>query len=366
MDTEKLSVKTFGITSEDIQHNLSGYVDKITKKSWEKLEKRFASKEDYVKILYYFRFRKKLPCKEIVQQLRISSPSRISITYEDLGWSWRYEGGFDEVVKQYNEEKNEICELVGHFNFESLEETVKEEFNRYYETVKDIKIGKYYKKLGFQNKIDYLQTLYYFVKVKNLTSQEIANYFNCNLRSMQRYLKEINLNLDKQTANLLIAIKQKRNYKQSFKNARLTAIKWLIENGLFGTIEENLARTYLNENLPKYLDTNKYEVVVGLNTNSIIAPKQIDIPIIIISKSKGIYHKFAIEFNGDNYHKDNKRENDKVNILSKNGWTYLSVLYNTRGSKLQNEVYGKIEDQLDVCCENIRNIVTGGRYENVL
>jgi len=90
----------------------------------------------------------------------------------------------------------------------------------------------------------------------------------------------------------------------------------------------------------------KYEIIVGYNEYGILLDKEVDIPIIIIDNEENKFHKFAIEYNGDYFHKY-RQSGDilKENRLTNNGWNlyYIEHPDNTDYTNIEEQVKRVIE-----------------------
>lgn len=354
----KLSAKTFDIDVQKIEYidKLKEIAQKISSIARTKYLERYETIEDYVIIHYYFRFVELLTCKQIMEKLNLKNPTRVSLAYSGLGWNWGYEGNFEEVTRQYEEDVQSLNK-INNISPEEIEQKLKDDndFLIYFDKFKNEKLRHIHQKMGFKTPDQYIKKMYYLVKHENLTSQQLARLFNIHGRLMQKHLVKINLNMDIQTANEKAVMNGRRNFKKSSNNARKTTINNIIKNGLFGTQEENIARSSLETLLIDYFDSVQYEIIVGINSHYIIPPKEVDIPLILINKTTQQIFKIAIEFNGDGYHKND--DGVKKELLIKNGWKYYSIWYRDNTSHFQKEVYGSITEQLKRCCSDIKNLI---------
>ena len=105
---------------------------------------------------------------------------------------------------------------------------------------------------------------------------------------------------------------KRRDYKQVEITKRHTMVNTLAYDGVFGSHTESVIRTLLAAKLENVF-ANKFEIVVGLNTRTIIPPREIDIPIIFIRKVDSTTYKFAIEV--DDYDEEKYKGQSIMNIV---------------------------------------------------
>jgi hypothetical protein len=143
----------------------------------------------------------------------------------------------------------------------------------------------------------------------------------------------------------------RRNYSSIIHTGRTTLNNSILKKGQFGSNLENLIRNKFSSCLVEYINTNNYEVVVGINNRNIIPPKEVDIPVIIIDVIRGLFFKFAIELNGEIYHSEIDRENIKCQELVNKGLV-LFTIWQFGSTRTQTE-YGDMETQIREICKAI-------------
>lgn len=185
-----------------------------------------------------------------------------------------------------------------------------------------------------------------------LTTLHMARYLDVKDDSLFLKMKQLGWSYSAKESQE-IAGKKSRNYGDILRKSRKTRMTELLDKGdLSGSVVESTTRSILNEELGLFLSDN-YEVIVGVSNRNIITPYEVDIPIIIIHNDKT--YKFAIEFNGEHCH-INEKDNNKKDMLVQKGWNYLCI-EQCSNSKTQKELYGSIEDQITKVCEDIRTII---------
>ncbi len=201
--------------------------------------------------------------------------------------------------------------------------------------------------------INYCQKLlFYLLKIQKLTTWQIATYYNIDQRYFQRRIKNLGLNKTHRDGNI-DAVKQRvREYDKIQKSRRKTTLEYMSEQFLMGSIKENYFRTYLAETLPEYINTQNYDVIVGVNTLNI---REIDIPIMIYNISNGQVTRICVEYHGESFHRNDSDK--KKNQLIQRGWKYIAIWDVSTNVELKNK-YGTIDEQLTGCCNYIRKCVS--------
>lgn len=65
-------------------------------------------------------------------------------------------------------------------------------------------------------------------------------------------------------------------------------------------------------------------MIIGTNAVGIVKDKEIDIPVIVFNNLNGIYVKIAVEYNGEEYHKEVDQK--KLKLLNESNWIYYEVI----------------------------------------
>ena len=104
-----------------------------------------------------------------------------------------------------------------------------------------------------------------------------------------------------------------------------------------------------------YFYEDYYEVVIGTNAVGIIKDKEIDIPVIVFNSSNGACIKIAVEYNGEEYHKE--EDIKKLKLLKESNWIYYEVIERNndgshRGIKFIKEKAREAAKELKVIVEN--------------
>ncbi|MFI3213557.1 MAG: hypothetical protein R3Y24_09445 [Eubacteriales bacterium] len=151
----------------------------------------------------------------------------------------------------------------------------------------------------------------------------------------------------------------RRNYKKVLEHGRKTMIQNSYETGMAGSKAENICRGLLGIQLPIILGEDYYSII-GINDKSIIAPFEIDIPVVVIEKRSEKIYKFAVEFNGTYWHKNDQEDERKRQRLIDCGWQYIALNHNV--AVLDSKYKEVFEDDIEYISNMIkRNIAEKNR-----
>lgn len=192
----------------------------------------------------------------------------------------------------------------------------------------------------------------------NLTCTEMANLYNVNIRTLERWLTKYGWKFTRVEAQQLAASKS-RDYAAIKITRKKTALNRMMETEIFGSKIEDYARYKLNLDLTEKL--KECQVIVGVNNISII-PMEIDIPIIIFSNNN--LYKYAVEVNGDYNHKRkalSKREIKKSELLKESSFKLIRIYTKSYANKEGKIIYKELENKLlileDMIIQEILNDV---------
>ncbi len=364
---QRLEMKNFNTDKNSIESDLTVYIDFVentfTYACKSVILNKFVTIEDYVYILYYLRFEKQLSYSEIGKKIYPENKNFHNSAYvEYLRLGLNFSTNYDETKEKFTDEQNKLRVIkeksytisVNELNLAHIET------DEYYALIENFKRkflqnfyhSKVYSKYGYHNLEDYFKGFYYFVKVCEISTPQISRLFGYSSTEIKNRLREMGLSIDIKTAQENAVKHNRRNYKNTLLAGRKSVNKYLSKNASFGSILENSIRNKFAVSIAGYINTSKYEVVIGINNKSIIAPKEVDIPIIIIDSLKKKVYKFAVEINGDIFHKDDDREKIKIKLLNNKNWIYYSI-WQSHSTKEQKVKYGTIEEQINQICINI-------------
>jgi hypothetical protein len=352
---KKIAMDDFNLSQEMIKHDLLKYYNYFNKKQKGILLKRYKSVEDYINILYCFRFVKKLDYNEMAELLGIHI-SNVYEVFSQLGLG--YPGTFEENEIQHIKTLNKlriVKEKLRNINIDIILKNQTDNESQRQKIIDNITqmyfkkgIRSMYNKYGFKSFEQYVDAFYYLIKIEKLTTGEIALLFNCSRMTIVKKLKQLGLNRSISEAQLNIKERNRRDTDRILRTGRNTTLKRIKQVTLFGSNLENVIRSELDNILPYYIDIKKYEIIVGLNSKNIISPKEVDIPIIIVDENT--IYKIAIEVNGSHAHKSDDFE--KIAMLNSRGWKYYSIWIT--GGVTEKINFESIREQMELLCNNIK------------
>ncbi len=347
---EKYSVEGFGLNRSDIDRDLTPFYNKLKENNHHvgSLLHKWKSVEDYVDTLYLLKFVLKLNNKEIDEKTNIPS---FYARYHRVPFGWHYEtNDFDECMKLHEENVKRLDDIRKNFDKEKYtldDEAFKKFYNKTERKVTPLILSR----SGYDNKLVFLQELYYVYEIKQLPLKDISIYYDITVIALRERLKSLGLTLSLKESQQRAVKNGKRNYKNIMESGRKTMVSNVSASGLFGSKAENVCRTLLEIMLPEKLGKD-YEVVVGVNSKTIVEPYEVDIPIMVVNDSTRKYYKFAVEFNGLTWHKERKSDKKKRDILEKKGWMYIGINSNVGIS--EQKYVEHYQNDVERICDKIK------------
>lgn len=152
-------------------------------------------------------------------------------------------------------------------------------------------------------------------------------------RSVQRWLKWLEIEFSQDEAGRL---RWKNGLmSEAIKKTRRT----LQETRAKGSKIEELIRWVLKDELEQL---KGYEVIIGFTDWTILNDLEIDIPIVFIQKSSQKVSKFALEVDGERFHPDSRKWEEKSRRIKLEGWHPLrAIIHNEKLSRWAYQVYIK-------------------------
>lgn len=186
-----------------------------------------------------------------------------------------------------------------------------------------------------------VQDLYILYKIYEYSPTDLGKVYGKDMRTFEMFFKENGLSRNLFEAQQIA--KKKRNYKEIQLKGRQTMLK--NSTNIKGSKQEQYTRELLNCILP--IKFPNCEIIVGLNNKSILDNgKEIDIPIVIINKDK--IFKFAIEYNGDFWHKDENRDVEKIEMVNQKGYHlfYIAPKENATNKQIKEHIENEINNNI--------------------
>ena len=318
---EEIAQKT-GFDRDEISVDLTEYYNRVKKHThWtQHVVSEWGSVENYIDLLYWMKFQKKYNPTQIME---ITGKRTFPKAYNNVGWGMAtYD--FDQCNKAYDEHLKKLFELRDSLDINSsiFEEQDFLEKSKDARNVLSRKMCSYY---GVKSVEELVRRLYYYHHMHELSTFELSILFETSQRSIEKLLAKTGLGISKSESQKRAA--RKRDYGRVFTTQRHTRANSLVKNGVFGSKAENMVRTLLATKLENLLAV-EYEIIVGLNTTTIVPPLEIDIPVILIEKKTGKINKIAIEVDGEKYHQTQRmqtRDANKDSVVKEHGWHMVRV-----------------------------------------
>jgi hypothetical protein len=203
---------------------------------------------------------------------------------------------------------------------------------------------KYIRCQGFKTALEYVQFIYYLRYIKNYDIGQMKEAWGNSLRKkqistrgMQNKLYDIGMSYSLEEAQ------KKANRKRDFKAIRHKGLETSIKNalsygGYSASAVEAAIRSLISTRLQSHKDVmlKEWEIITGMVDRSIMAPYEIDIPVMCYNTMTGKVVRIAIEVNGDYWHKMTEvHDADEIkakNLMNK-GWKLIEVNIESNYSK---------------------------------
>lgn len=321
--SKELSIKSLGILydfPEEIEILANEH------KGANSIPKEYPSVYDYIAILFYYHFVEKLENREIAEIIGVAPTNVIQRLYD---YGWHYSKDYDinkefheKELERLNEKLQKARKDISKINFEE------------YASYRSAKLSQYYLSMrkrtwdigGCKNKEEFLKYMYFFTNIseEKLSPKEMAWMFGIRVNAIQKRLERLGIGLSYDEAIKNKKLRGTQDYGATMRAGKTTRMKALRKSAISGSMNECYFRDELSLVVYDYFYEDYYEVVIGTNAVGIIKDKEIDIPVIIFNNLKGTHIKFAIEYNGEAYHKEVDRK--KLRLLNENNWIYYEIL----------------------------------------
>lgn len=324
----KIVLSDFGINPQEIPQEVYEKYNSLSKSTKFQLERNYGSAQDYVIVLYHLWFIEKQQKSAIAEKFDVE-PSNIHTQLYNFHWGHSDDYANNKTLFEEDLKKTKNALEEAKISSQLLDANTSEH-SKLKDALNNAKRihEKTYQSVGFKTKEEYIRVLYYsdYKKHKQLSLIKLIPLFNLSYSTLEQRVRILGLNLSHEEG---IASKKERgsqDYEASNRSAKKTIAEEQLKKFAKGSKPENYVRTQLANFIhdPNYLDSKKYEVVIGANNTGILGSLEIDIPIMVYEVEKKQLYRFVIEYSGDYYHFTVKDENKKLLAESK-GWHYLEV-----------------------------------------
>lgn len=348
----KINLNEFGIDTENIPEEVDKKYHSLPPKSKELIDKTYGSARNLIAVLYQLWFIEKLEKSEIAEKLNIQTEN-VHIQLYNL--SWYYSNDYSKNATLFDDDIKNTRKLFENAKIKSLLLNAdSDEFNKLKETIKTAQgfRKKTYLNLGFHTSEEYARTMYYLIYINHLSPIKLIPLFNFTFGTIQSRLQALGLNLSHEQGIANKKGRKSHNYIKSENSKKKTVARKQANTYSISSDPENYVRIQTSNSIYDYIDSKRYEVIVGVSQTGILGSLEIDIPIIIYDLITQQIFRFAVEYNDDFRHSAVRDENKK-NQAENNGWIYLDILHKGRVSNNLRLLDPKIRD----LCEEIKNTV---------
>jgi len=351
-------VEKLNIDKSLIVDDLTLYYDMVYNRHIQKskIERTWGSIEDYVDSLYWMKFVMKLSNYEMDELTGVKDFYK---ALKHFGWHY-FTFDFKQCVSIHDAECDRLESIFMKYNddpsvFES--EAYKQKRNRI--SLKPVSLTRILNNYGVDDIEELLKQLYYLVYVAQLNTSEIAIIYKKDRLTINKLLSRFDMSISKKEARRRIEEHGRGNHMQSAVNTKKVILNHSIKKGMVGSNAENILRSMIETRLYSYLDVTKYEFIVGLSSNAIIPPREVDIPVLIYKKDAGEYYKYAIELDGNAWHKnDNENGENKEPLIKNTEWKLIRIWFKSAG-KAKDKIEMGFRKMADDVCIVIRNNLEG-------
>ncbi len=280
--------------------------------------------------------------------------------YKDLGWYYdTYD--FQECQLLHNEELGRLNSILSNFDPQSkLYESIHYTNIRSQIDLPQTSTTRLIHNYGVEDLEELVKKMYFLVYDAELNTSEIALIFSKNRFTIGKLLRSFGMNITRKEARRRIEKNGRGNHTKTAVEGKKVMIARAIRNGVTGNNSENICRALIETHLYSYLNIEQFEFIVGLSSNAIISPKEVDIPIIIFNKSKQKYYRYAVELDGTVWHeKDSSGDEEKDELIKKSNWKLIRIIFHSAEkskTKIEDGFRKMADDVCDVIVSDITNI----------
>jgi len=352
--TNYLRIEDFDINLGMIPRDVIDLSNSLSKIRETKLRHRYPSGQDFIIILYHLTFVEKLEKREIAQILGLQP---VNVHEHLYRFGWHYSTDYTEnknlSEKEFAKLRTDLAEAKKQSSL--LNEIEHPRLKKALEKANNIQESTCFA-LGFATSEEYIRTIYYliFISARHFTPKNFVRLFNISIGEAHRRLRYLGFNLSHGEGIKIKKEQGTQNYPVSLTRGKITTAKSQLKHNSPGSSNENYFRVQLSNMIYQYLDFERYDVIVGVSRTGILGSKEIDIPIMVYDISKNQVYRFAIEYNGDFYHTD-ERDASKKALAESRGWHYLEVIENSSNQYSNNSRL--VDIKVRGICEEIKILI---------
>ena len=326
-----LSIHDFGINANAIPTDVEDLFKSFSKWRVNGLTKYYGSAYDFLVILYHLRFIEKLEASDIATRFGLQKED-VHLHLYAFGWNFSTDYGENKSIFEYK--LTEWKEALARALIEAYSLDINEHVKLKEALNKSKRIQKRsYHDLKFTSVEEYTRVIYYLLNIENLSPINIMQLFNLSYSNIQYRLRAFGFNVGHEDGISGKKQRKSQNYGKTIRNSRKSRVNnQLRQFSPSASINEDYVRSQLSNFIYDYVDREKYEIIVGLSNTGILGSLEIDIPIMVYDVESNRVYRFAVEYNANFYHSQD-RDSKKEALVVNKGWHYKAIIEN-RGSDI--------------------------------
>lgn len=358
----KININDFNINLDNIPQEVKEKYLSLPSISKAQMKRIYGSAYDFLVVLYHLQFVEKLEKSDIAARLGVNP---VNIHTQLYNFSWSYS-------QDYNENKSLFEQDIKYLRGELAEARTKSKFLDVnapeYDKLKKAliltgknQIGKKtYLALDFKTAEEYTRTLYYLIYIQKIAVIKLIPVLNLSFGTLQNQIKNLGLNSTHKVGMANKKERKSQNYEKSIRSGKKTRAKEQLKNFSTGSKNQDYVRSQLVNFIYDYLDSKKYEIIVGMSDTGILGSLEIDIPIMVYDVEEKQIYRFAVEYNGDYFHSVERDENKKI-LAEKKGWFYLEVIETSSAGYSNNP--NLLDSIVHTLCQDIKGLVESNKLK---
>jgi hypothetical protein len=349
-NTRSIFVLNYVINPDGFPKEILDLPDQISLLRKKLIERNHGDVSKFIYTLYGLWFVEKLQRSEIATVLHLS-PINIHDHLNNFRWNYSQDYSENQILA-----KKDFVELQNILNkAKENSKNLNLQDNSIYLKAMATKLQTdAFTSHGFKNKEEYVKVLFLLINEFRISTQKISVMFNESIATTHNRLRTLGLHQSYADGITGKKARKSQNYTQSINRGKISRLNNQIKNLSMGSINEDFVRNQLSLRLFEFIDSDRYDIVVGVNNTGNLGSREIDIPVIVWDNSLQKIYRFAIEYNADYYH-ENKNDEEKKEIAKKRGWIYIPIIEIT-SNNFSNDKSKLLKVSIDLC-KKIQSLV---------
>ena len=233
---QKIKISDFDIDTTLIPKEILNY--QLSDRRRASLDREYGSARDFIIILYYLRFVKKLEAVDIALKLGMKNQDTARIAL--YNFSWHYAPDYEENNAASNKMLSETRAFLDDAKKKSFSIDVNEDA-MLQESLKR-KINKNsYLPLGFNSREEYIRTFYYLFRIKGYSPIDFLQVLNLTHGTLQSHLRKLGINFSHSEGIKGKKIRGKQDYGKTRRHWKKTRSKSIENSNNQDFVREQLA-----------------------------------------------------------------------------------------------------------------------------